>query len=87
MSQIKNRKLFINISSLLLSFDDIFFALYKRGILILFTKDINIKDININMCKNKHVTTSESVHLGILLAIVGGFLDAYTFVCRGGVFA
>ncbi|MBN1066907.1 DUF1275 domain-containing protein [Clostridium botulinum] len=45
------------------------------------------KDININMCKNKHVNTSESVHLGILLAIVGGFLDAYTFVCRGGVFA
>jgi uncharacterized membrane protein YoaK (UPF0700 family) len=27
------------------------------------------------------------VHLGILLAIVGGFLDAYTFVERGGVFA
>jgi hypothetical protein len=24
--------------------------------------------------------TSESVELGILLAIVGGFLDAYTFV-------
>ncbi|MGB9926991.1 MAG: YoaK family protein [Methanosarcina sp.] len=31
--------------------------------------------------------TSESVGLGILLAIVGGFLDAYTFVGRGGVFA
>ncbi|HSQ87712.1 YoaK family protein [Romboutsia sp.] len=31
--------------------------------------------------------TSESVHLGIFLAIVGGFLDAYTFVGRGGVFA
>lgn len=31
--------------------------------------------------------TSESVELGILLAIVGGFLDAYTFVGRGGVFA
>lgn len=29
----------------------------------------------------------ESVRLGILLAIVGGFLDAYTFVGRGGVFA
>ena len=29
----------------------------------------------------------ESVELGILLAIVGGFLDAYTFVGRGGVFA
>ncbi|NFG61154.1 MULTISPECIES: YoaK family protein [unclassified Clostridium] len=45
------------------------------------------KDMNINMCKNKNVRTSESVHLGMLLAIVGGFLDAYTFVCRGGVFA
>lgn len=31
--------------------------------------------------------TSESVELGILLAVVGGFLDAYTFVGRGGVFA
>ncbi|MDD3049508.1 MAG: YoaK family protein [Bacilli bacterium] len=31
--------------------------------------------------------TSESVRLGILLATVGGFLDAYTFICRGGVFA
>jgi len=31
--------------------------------------------------------TSESVELGILLAIVGGFLDAYTFVGRGGVYA
>ncbi|MDW5554728.1 YoaK family protein [Methanosarcina sp.] len=27
------------------------------------------------------------MELGILLAIVGGFLDAYTFVGRGGVFA
>lgn len=34
-----------------------------------------------------HTKTSESVRLGILLAIVGGFLDAYTFICRGGVFA
>jgi uncharacterized membrane protein YoaK (UPF0700 family) len=31
--------------------------------------------------------TSESVELGILLTLVGGFLDAYTFVGRGGVFA
>ena len=40
--------------------------------------------------KNKVVfkkLTSESVELGMLLAIVGGFLDAYTFVGRGGVFA
>jgi len=34
-----------------------------------------------------HKVTSESVRLGILLAIVGGFLDAYTFVGRDGVFA
>lgn len=31
--------------------------------------------------------TSESIMLGILLAIVGGFLDAYTFIGRGGVFS
>lgn len=31
--------------------------------------------------------TSESLLLGILLAIVGGFLDAYTFIGRDGVFA
>lgn len=31
--------------------------------------------------------TAESVGLGILLAIVGGFLDAYTYVSRDGVFA
>lgn len=29
----------------------------------------------------------ESVPFGVLLAIVGGFLDAYTFIGRGGVFA
>lgn len=34
-----------------------------------------------------HNLTPESVELGILLATVGGFLDAYTFVGRGGVFA
>ena len=30
---------------------------------------------------------SESLLLGILLATVGGFLDAYTYIGRGGVFA
>lgn len=35
----------------------------------------------------KHTITSESLRLGILLAIVGGFLDGYTFISRGGVFA
>ena len=33
------------------------------------------------------VVTSESVRLGVLLAVVGGFLDAYTFMPRDGVFA
>ena len=58
----------------------------KGDILILITKDMNI----INKSKGKmqlHIKTSESVGLGALLAIVGGFLDAYTFICRGGVFA
>jgi len=52
----------------------------------LITKDMNI----INESKRKiqlHTKTSESIRLGALLAIVGGFLDAYTFICRGGVFA
>ncbi len=31
--------------------------------------------------------SSNSVYLGILLAVVGGFLDAYTFISRDGVFA
>ncbi|WP_238985056.1 YoaK family protein [Bacillus kwashiorkori] len=31
--------------------------------------------------------SSNSVYLGIMLAIVGGFLDAYTFISRDGVFA
>lgn len=30
---------------------------------------------------------SETLGLGILLAAVGGFLDAYTYLCRGRVFA
>lgn len=30
---------------------------------------------------------SESLRVGILLAITGGFLDAYTYLCRGNVFA
>ena len=30
---------------------------------------------------------SETFRVGALLACVGGFLDAYTFLCRGGVFA
>ena len=30
---------------------------------------------------------SETLHAGVLLAVVGGFLDAYTYIARGGVFA
>ena len=30
---------------------------------------------------------SETFLLGALLAVSGGFLDAYTYICRGGVFA
>lgn len=37
--------------------------------------------------KTRNGQMSESLRLGILLAIVGGFLEAYTFFCRGGVFA
>ncbi|EPR13463.1 YoaK family protein [Ruminiclostridium papyrosolvens] len=36
---------------------------------------------------NSQHPTYESVPFGILLAIVGGFLDAYTYIGRGGVFA
>ncbi|MFT8323082.1 MAG: YoaK family protein [Bacillus sp. (in: firmicutes)] len=39
----------------------------------------------------KHISipslSSNSVRLGVLLAIVGGFLDSYTFITRDGVFA
>ena len=35
----------------------------------------------------QHSITAESVRLGILLALVGGFLDAYTYIGHGGVFA
>lgn len=30
---------------------------------------------------------SESIRLGILLALAGGFMDAYSYLCRGQVFA
>ena len=31
--------------------------------------------------------TSESIELAFFLAICGGFMDAYSYICRGGVFA
>ena len=33
------------------------------------------------------VDRSESFSVGVLLAAAGGMLDAYTYLCRGGVFA
>lgn len=37
------------------------------------------------MKSNKQM--SETFLIGAILATVGGFLDAYTYICRGGVFA
>ena len=37
--------------------------------------------------KRVHGQMSESLLLGALLAIAGGFFDAYTYLCRGKVFA
>ena len=36
---------------------------------------------------NKKVQISESIELGILLALSGGFMDAYSYIGRGEVFA
>ena len=37
--------------------------------------------------KRAHGQMSESLLLGALLAMAGGFFDAYTYLCRGKVFA
>ena len=37
--------------------------------------------------EKKTIQKSETFTVGALLAIAGGFLDAYTYLCRGGVFA
>lgn len=39
----------------------------------------------VSMQKQKQI--SESLQLGIILALSGGFMDAYSYVCRGKVFA
>lgn len=39
------------------------------------------------MDTEEKVQISETLRLGLVLAIVGGYLDAYTYLCRGGVFA
>lgn len=36
---------------------------------------------------NENKQMSEKIIIGMILACVGGFLDAYTYICRGGVFA
>lgn len=36
---------------------------------------------------NKNTQMSESVELGIVLALAGGFMDAYSYICRDQVFA
>lgn len=35
----------------------------------------------------KEIPAHESLLFGLLLAFAGGFLDAYSYLCRGGVFA
>lgn len=35
----------------------------------------------------KEIQTSETLRIGILLALCGGFMDAYSYLCRGKVFA
>lgn len=40
-----------------------------------------------NESQQKRVQRSETFAVGALLAVAGGFLDAYTYLCRGGVFA
>ena len=42
--------------------------------------------INTNILAPKH-PVPVSIRLSLLLALIGGFLDAYTFIDRGGVFA
>lgn len=37
--------------------------------------------------RRNHSKISESIVMGILLAMVGGFLESYTFISRDGVFA
>lgn len=39
------------------------------------------------MSKNRQKQMSESFILGIILSVVGGYFDAYTYIARDGVFA
>lgn len=40
-----------------------------------------------NIKNEEEIQLSESYSVAVILAVAGGFLDAYTFICRGGVFA
>ena len=40
-----------------------------------------------NKLKKWYILTADSLLMGMILALVGGFLDAYTYVTRDGVFA
>ena len=37
--------------------------------------------------RRARVQTSEALRAGLVLAVTGGYLDAYTYLCRGHVFA
>ncbi len=47
--------------------------------------------VNMKLLKDKKEVnrkqTSESLRLGVILALAGGFMDAYSYLCRGNVFA
>ena len=47
----------------------------------------NVWHVENHSLQRKEIQTSETLKLGILLALSGGFMDAYSYICRGGVFA
>lgn len=51
------------------------------------TKQQMTQETKQQMSKQTFQQMSESYTMGALLAITGGFLDAYTYICRGKVFA
>ena len=53
-------------------------------LIYVFNLRISIMELNE---KIKEKQMSENFILGIMLALTGGFLDAYTYITRGGVFA
>ena len=40
-----------------------------------------------NVSAPLEIQTSETLKIGILLALSGGLMEAYYYICRGGVFA